>query len=489
MIIGKYFINIIIISTFCYDVIGQKQYNIWYFGGCDIFEQTKVSAGVNFNSDPPIPLLDNKIISSEGAATYCDCFGQLLFYSDGVNVWDRSHNIMLNGTNLGGTVTTTQNSIFLPFFEDVNKYFLFTNDGFNSGNGTGLFYSIIDMSLNGGLGAVSEAKRVPVLSRTNEFFTATKHANGKDYWVIISLHDEPSQLYAFWINNTGIVQTVVSVLEYYDTVSSPYYNGVGILKVSPLSDKVVLSYQGAAQSHTLFDFNNLTGVLSNPMTISSNTILWVGGASFSPNGKLLYTIENDSVVQYKLDTTDIMAGKQNVAKIDLFWADMQIAPNGKIYIGGCIGIEEVSSGAYLDVIDSPDVEGIGCNYISRAIDLMGRYGYHSLPNIITSFLLDEDSIPCIENDVYLYISNSFSPNNDGFNDVFKIDMTYIAHAKLSIFNRLGKKLFESSDGYIVWDGYDNMNRKVGKDVYMYTLEGKFLNGVEIYQKGNITVVE
>ena len=97
--IKSYFTYIFIL--FCVSIFAQGEANIWYFG---------VNAGLNFNSNPPTPLLDlpTGTFSSEGCSTISDANGNLLFYTNGEKVWNRVFQIMSNGDNLAGHNSSTQ---------------------------------------------------------------------------------------------------------------------------------------------------------------------------------------------------------------------------------------------------------------------------------------------------------------------------------------------------------------------------------------------
>ena len=79
--------------------VSQKENNIWYFGN---------RAGLDFNSGTPVNLNNGKLLSIEGCTSICNASGQLLFYSNGMKVWNRNHQVMQNGNNLKGNVTSTQ---------------------------------------------------------------------------------------------------------------------------------------------------------------------------------------------------------------------------------------------------------------------------------------------------------------------------------------------------------------------------------------------
>jgi gliding motility-associated-like protein len=74
--------------------------------------------------------------------------------------------------------------------------------------------------------------------------------------------------------------------------------------------------------------------------------------------------------------------------------------------------------------------------------------------------------------VKMVMPNAFSPNGDGFNDVFRIppNVTFQLN-EFSVFNRWGKKIFTTAD---ISKGWDGLNADVGIYVYMITgtLEGK-----------------
>ena len=74
-------------------VHSQKEANIWYFGE---------NAGLDFNNDIPVALIDGQLNTHEGCATIADDDGNLIFYTDGIAVWNKNHQVMLNGLGLMG---------------------------------------------------------------------------------------------------------------------------------------------------------------------------------------------------------------------------------------------------------------------------------------------------------------------------------------------------------------------------------------------------
>ncbi|MEP7171344.1 MAG: hypothetical protein ABI855_18390, partial [Bacteroidota bacterium] len=150
----------------------QKQANNWYFG---------YNAGITFNTNPPTMLSGGQLNSAEGCTNISDSNGNLLFYSDGVTVWNSAHAVMQNGTGLLGNFSSTQSGVILPAPGSTTLYYLITAPVLGSINP--LAYSIIDITLNGGLGGVT-VKNVALFDTSAEKVTAVYNQNGTDMWII-----------------------------------------------------------------------------------------------------------------------------------------------------------------------------------------------------------------------------------------------------------------------------------------------------------------
>lgn len=92
-------------------------------------------------------------------------------------------------------------------------------------------------------------------------------------------------------------------------------------------------------------------------------------------------------------------------------------------------------------------------------------------------------------DRFLFAPNAFSPNNDGQNDVFRVRAKGVALYRLSIYNRSGQLIFESTDTHAGWNGfYKNEPQNVGAYVYMlqYAFYGDEKN--VLMKKGTFTLL-
>ncbi len=143
----------------------QGETSNWYFGN---------GAGITFNTDGSIaPQTNGKLDTFEGCATISDSFGELLFYTDGITVYNQDHIVMSNGDDLFGDSSGTQSAIIVPKPGSEDIYFVFTVDASISAEDpdNGLNYSIIDMSLNNGKGEITR-KNVSLLKDCSEKVTA-----------------------------------------------------------------------------------------------------------------------------------------------------------------------------------------------------------------------------------------------------------------------------------------------------------------------------
>lgn len=355
----------------------QNEANIWYFGQ---------NAGLDFNSGVPVPLLDGELNTDEGCASISDGNGDLLFYTDGITVWNRNHTVMLNGTGLNGDVSSTHSAIVIPKPNDPNIYYIFTVDEVAEPNG--LQYSEVDMTLDGGLGGITENKNILLFTPTTEKITAIKSSTANEYWVV-SHKWNSNEFIAYNISDTGVnITPVISAVGTF-VYSTNLDAGLGQIKISPDGTKIAVARSQGLSEVQLFDFDASTGMVSNPLTlidINPNTEQ-VYGIEFSPNSKVLYVgIIGNGVFQYNLQagsSTDIINSQLELTSLPRPYGALQLATDGKIYVAK-------NNQFYIDVIDNPNVVGLGCNYQFEYLYLDGRRSKFGLPPFIQTFLLIDD---------------------------------------------------------------------------------------------------
>lgn len=416
----------------------QLESSFWYFG---------VNAGIDFSSGTPTPIDDGQLITLEGCSTISDALGNLLFYTDGSLVYDRNHNQMPNGFGLKGNSSSTSSSIVVPDPASNTRYFIFTVDTNDQDFflAEGMHYSIIDMTLNSGLGDVEIAtKNTQLLARTSEKLTAVENANGTGFWILTQFED---QFYAFELTTTGLnlIPVVSTAAPFIELITSSFTNVNvsamrGYIKLNSTGDKLVaahfsnnttadlaaitninearsISYTNGGELY-LYDFDNTTGMVTNPLPLLTK----LDGASpygveFSSNGNYLYAeidFLNPSItsvfeqvrgeiLQYDLSAADIAASKEIIYTDNLghFRGALQMGLDNRIYHS------RISENA-LSVIQSPDSDGITANYIYNDFVLANNtFSQYGLPIFVQSFLFNGD---IIVNDHCLGEEQTFSVN-------------------------------------------------------------------------------
>jgi len=78
----------------------------------------------------------------------------------------------------------------------------------------------------------------------------------------------------------------------------------------------------------------------------------------------------------------------------------------------------------------------------------------------------------IEDVLFTYIPNSFTPNGDDLNDVFRmsINIDVISDYRMTVFDRWGQVVYDSTDPYEGWNGgFGNGGEVLKSDVYAYRI--------------------
>ena len=345
----------------------QGENNIWAFG---------LGAGFDFSTSPPT-FFRSLAYTAEGCATVCNSEGRLQFYSDGKHVWDRNGDVMRNGDgilgNWGGAATigsATQGVAIVPFINDINKYYIFTVDcteniykprlpGY-------LRYSIVDMSLNSGLGEVVE-KNIVLDTGTGEKMIVVR--GGQCHlWLLVHMHST-GEFKAYKIDDTGkIHEGISSFTSSFDdsTIQANYkMYMVGEMKVSPDARLIALTTGRLVSGENaveLYRFNFRTGRVSDPIQIySDKNSLY--GLSFSPSSRLLYIGAGDGsgrgspLMQFDVsafpDSIALTKSRMPIATT-AGMGGMRIGPDGKIYITS-------QSTDIIHCINNPDERGKACN--------------------------------------------------------------------------------------------------------------------------------
>nr|MBK9653310.1 T9SS type A sorting domain-containing protein [Bacteroidota bacterium] len=335
-------------------------------------------------------------------ATICDSVGNLLMSSNGVWIANATGDTMDNGAGLnpGQNVGTWPNgllntyaNIILPYPGDSNKYILFHHtdsfDGFSYLT-LNLFYSIIDITLDNGLGSVISKNNIALTDTINWGIAACRHANGRDWWIVTQQH-----------NSDTIIEILLtpfgmqSISKQKMNVPDAWYNGTQIT-FSPDGKKMAYTLDNniTSKNGTLvfFDFDRCTGLFSNPhsILILMGDYLW--GMSFSPNSNLIYTCTPSILFQVNtttlyVDTLAIYDGFYDLPNAYTTFGFMYLAANGHIYMtsaGSALRIHEISA---------PDSADTLCNFQQHNI-FLNFWNFRAVPNHPNYYLGCDTSLGC-----------------------------------------------------------------------------------------------
>ncbi len=371
---------------------GQGETNVWYFGN---------QAGLDFNSGAPVALTNGQLDTDEGCATLSNSEGELLFYTDGVTVYNRNHGVMQNGSGLMGHTSTSQSATIVAKPGSSTLFYIFTIDVVAHPNG--FRYSIVDITQDGGLGAVTAEKNILIYAPTCEKIAVVKHSNEIDYWIITHGWDN-NTFYAHLLTSVGLNPPILSNAGFTPTFSTSGNSAAsqGYMKIAPNGSKLAICHQGSNANLQVLDFDNITGVVSNPITVLEQPGE-LYGIEFSPNSELLYAshLSLQSIYQYDLTASAITSTQVVLYSMGFYPGALQLGPDGKIYIA-------VVGRPQLGVIEDPNVSGIGCGLQIEAVDLGGKTSTIGLPAFNQSFFF----VPSIQiTEACEGESTSFSFNN------------------------------------------------------------------------------
>lgn len=325
----------------------QKQNNQWRFGS---------QSGVDFNTVPPTPLRTAALQTGEGSASIADRqTGRLLFYTDGVTIWDSTNTPMPNGTGLrGGAVqlSSTTAAVIIPRPFTPGQYYVVTVD--EQSFSFGIRYNLVDMSLNNGRGDVVAGQKNLFLRATqSEKLHVVPTRDGCGYWLLGHAYPVSDSFLAFKVTQNGIdVNPVIS------TVGLTTGNGAGHMKVSRDFKKLAMG-NFIEQKVEMFDFDNATGIVSNPIAWDFGFPPSINfyGVEFSPDGSRLYVSSLLKIAQYTITSGNAAtilstATEISVGLINYQPAALQLGPDNKIYVAaGDIG-----------VINEPNNAGLACDF-------------------------------------------------------------------------------------------------------------------------------
>lgn len=370
---GTYWVEVTDVSGCTgYDEIEVLEYGVtesisnqWYFG-----EQ----AGIEF-SNGPIAILDaNNQDALEGCATISDVNGDLLFYTNGTTVWNKEHQVMINGDLIGGDRQSAQNALIMPFAGEATMFYILTTEQVYGDDEYALKYSIVDMKEDQARGKVI-VKNVKLMDNSTERITGSGFT-GND---LIIAHEFGNNMFrGYQTSANGLSGAIFSPTgEVHDFMNE--LSATGYMKISPTNQQLAVNIPGTNQVE-IFDLTG--GSLSNPRLIDTGESN-LYGLEFSPGGTKLYlttSSPSSKLIQYDLDSlnsansaADIQATKFDGYPQGNGYGALQTGPNGVIYMA-------VDNSSTVGTIEAPDGNDGANAFNPSGFDLQGRTSRLGLPN-------------------------------------------------------------------------------------------------------------
>jgi gliding motility-associated-like protein len=135
------------------------------------------------------------------------------------------------------------------------------------------------------------------------------------------------------------------------------------------------------------------------------------------------------------------------------------------------GLGSSSASSPLFTFNDPGVYSV----IVELIDQNGCVGIDTIEIRVLPKLPSEITVP-----------NCFSPNGDGFNDLFQVEALNLSTFDLMIWNRWGGLMYKSTDEFSGWNGQSNAS--IAPDgTYFYVLDAVGTDSKAYQLKGSITL--
>jgi Secretion system C-terminal sorting domain len=326
----------------------------------------------------------------ETVQSTCDSNGNFLFSSNGCKIFNKNFEVMDNGDDLNQVLQSTfsnsclvtfskgeiirNGALSLPIPDSKDTLFAFFRSEMNQGVTSSerlpikLYYSLINMKSNNGLGKVVLKNRILVNDTLDGGdINAVKHANSKDWWVVNRKYISDT-FFTFRISSSGLDSSFKQVIGEPTTIGG---QGGGDACFAPNGLKYAY-FTARRDQLMLYDFNRSTGKLANfrriiiPYELDPAKVFF-SGTAFSGNSRFLYVFTTTQIFQVDTDAADIQASVAEVARYDPVAAPYayptagRLAPDCKIYFVSTNGLN------YFGYIRYPDRKGVACQVMQGAI--------------------------------------------------------------------------------------------------------------------------
>jgi hypothetical protein len=387
-------------------LFAQKHDYTWYFGYDNEPNHPKFGGmTLSFQTSPPQLFIEKKKVDFGKYTFVCsDSLGKALFSSNGISIQNAKHSVMQGGDTInpgyewgkfkddsypgnnwitGVPAPGLSDYYYLLHLAEYPDFVL--NDFFFSP----LYYSLLDMNANGGLGRV--VKKNQVIAQGSLISpTLVKHGNGRDWWLMTAQLNDPS-VWVYLISPSGISGP------YIQQAGPPFPKDEGGANPLFTPDGNTYIRPDGINGPRIYDFDRCTGQLSNLRIVPYTSPFYNYALAVSPNSRYLYGASMTELVQYDLQSVDIGASMDTVAMYDGFGTpgsiDMTgffqatLGPDAKIYFA------TTGTTTALHLINRPDLPGTACDAQQHGI-LLPKFNDGTMYNYPNYRLGKWASAPC-----------------------------------------------------------------------------------------------
>ena len=317
-----------------------------------------------------------------------DSLGDLLFYSNGIKIMNKSNVIMLNGDSLNPSYYTSNmvnhglnlinNFISIKMPESDSLFFVFheTLDHQLPAWPDKCYYSIINLNGDSGNGEVFQKNTVLINDTLAAQMSVCKHANGRDWWIVIPEAYSPGY-YIYLLSSNGL-QFINQ-----QTIGTRWFVYGGQSTFS--RDGSLYAMYDSRNDLEVFDFDRCSGLFSNARQVAIYDTMNSTGVAISPNnrfiygssGLYLYQFDLQNLQNYQTFTWDSF--RDPFGNYSTLFFTQELMPDNKIYINTGNGTR------YLHVINYPDSLGASCQLAQHSF-VLPTINFQSTPYYPNVFL-------------------------------------------------------------------------------------------------------
>lgn len=385
------FVVWLIIGMYSCTVQAQKHDYYWVMGSWKLSPTVRGGGDLNF-AKPEDDLVVEVVRDcevDESVASVSDAEGNLLFWTNLCDVFDRYHEPVPGGEYLLSGFSRShfcesslgflgyrgfQQSLILPDPNDDDLYYLFytfmdtiTYDGGGTNSfGRYVYYVPFDRRLNEGRGGLSRERQL-LLDDTVSIgmMTAVRHGDGRSWWVLIPQGQNPG-FFSFLLDGRGVHGP------FQQTIGTTIWGAQWLGQTSFSPDGTWYAQINFQDGLTLFRFDRCTGLFSDPLQlpIAFSKDRGSENVCFSPDGRYLYAGDHRKFFQFDITGISTEVNGILIGEIEprpdsggvTGFGKMQAGPDGRIYISNW-------SNPYMHVIAEPNERGVACRLEQHRIRL------------------------------------------------------------------------------------------------------------------------